>query len=260
MKNVARILGFFCILVFSNVQADSLTLEKASAAPGDTASIDLVLNNSVTVGGFQFVVNPSPDGLVGFVSVIAAGRAEGWTVSTTLSGGGTLVLAYSATGARIEPGNGAVLTFRYRVLPEAPGGTVNLVISELVVSDPDLNPVTGISVVNGSITAKSKPTASFTREPAGGSPPLTVEFDASASSDTDGTITGYQWIFGDGGTGSGVKVSHVYSAEGTYNVTLSVTDNDSLTGTASRNVIVYKSGVYKRGDVNRDGKRTFSIF
>ena len=51
-----------------------------------------------------------------------------------------------------------------------------------------------------------------------------VEFDGSASSDTDDEIIDYQWDFGDGSTGSGVKTSHVYALPGSYQVQLRVID------------------------------------
>ncbi len=50
---------------------------------------------------------------------------------------------------------------------------------------------------------------------------LPVSFDGSGST---GTITSYQWDFGDGSTdGSGVKVAHTYTSQGTFAVTLTVT-------------------------------------
>lgn len=64
----------------------------------------------------------------------------------------------------------------------------------------------------------------------------TVNFDGSGSTD-DGTITSYVWNFGDGATGTGVT-SHVYTAAGTYTVTLTVTDNGGLTGTDTAKVTV----------------------
>ena len=60
-----------------------------------------------------------------------------------------------------------------------------------------------------------------------------VAFDGSASSDPDGTIVSYDWTFGDGGTASGAKPTHAYSAAGTYTVTLSVTDDTGLKATAT---------------------------
>ena len=65
------------------------------------------------------------------------------------------------------------------------------------------------------------PTASFTSSTAD----LTASFDASASSDSDGTIATYAWDFGDGHTGTGVTASHEYESAGTYEVTLTVTDD-----------------------------------
>lgn len=78
------------------------------------------------------------------------------------------------------------------------------------------------------------PIAAFSFSPQTGNVPLTVSFDASGSTDTDGTIESYQWTFGDGGTGTGLKPSHTYNSEGNYTVNLTVTDNDGLTGTASK--------------------------
>jgi PKD repeat protein len=63
-------------------------------------------------------------------------------------------------------------------------------------------------------------------------------FDASGSTDTDGTITGYAWDFGDGSTSTGVIAQHSYAAAGTYTVTLTATDNRNGTGTFSGDVVV----------------------
>ena len=52
-----------------------------------------------------------------------------------------------------------------------------------------------------------------------------VQFDGSGSKDTDGTIT-YLWDFGDGGSSTEENPTHPYATDGTYTVTLTVTDND----------------------------------
>lgn len=56
-----------------------------------------------------------------------------------------------------------------------------------------------------------------------------VSFSSIGSSDSDGTIVSYNWDFGDGGTSSSRHPSHIYSAEGTYVVKLTVTDDEGLT-------------------------------
>lgn len=55
---------------------------------------------------------------------------------------------------------------------------------------------------------------------------LQVGFNGSGSSGggTE-TIVSYDWDFGDGNIGSGVTTSHTYSAEGDYNVSLTVTNS-----------------------------------
>jgi len=60
-----------------------------------------------------------------------------------------------------------------------------------------------------------------------------LSFDGSASSDADGTIVSFDWIFGDGTTGSGARLMHVYSSAGVYTVVLTVTDDSGRTGSAT---------------------------
>lgn len=58
---------------------------------------------------------------------------------------------------------------------------------------------------------------------------LSVSFDGSSSSDADGTVASWRWDFGDGASGSGAKLSHVYAKPGAYPVTLTVKDDKGAT-------------------------------
>lgn len=80
----------------------------------------------------------------------------------------------------------------------------------------------------------SDPTASFTTTVTG----LSAGFDASASTDSDGRVTSYDWDFGDGSTGTGVQAQHDYANPGTYPVALTVTDDEGGTGTITQDVVI----------------------
>lgn len=91
--------------------------------------------------------------------------------------------------------------------------------------DPDLPP------------ANEPPVAMFTATPDAGPAPLAVSFDASASSDPDGTIVSYDWMLGTD-VDSGVMVMGDFTDVGCYDIALTVTDDDGATGTAEGVVVV----------------------
>ncbi len=74
-------------------------------------------------------------------------------------------------------------------------------------------------------TSNQTPHASFTVSPAIGIVPVEATLDGSASTDADGTITSYEWDFGDGTTGTGAIVTHTFDGAGPFVVSLKVTDN-----------------------------------
>ncbi len=67
---------------------------------------------------------------------------------------------------------------------------------------------------------------------AGGTTGVAVELDGSYSRAANGKIVSYAWNFGDGTTGSGAQVTHIYQQSGRYIVTLTVTDDAGVKGTA----------------------------
>ncbi len=79
------------------------------------------------------------------------------------------------------------------------------------------------------------PVAAFTSSSGG----LVATFDGSACYDPDGSIASYAWDFGDStAAGSGRRPNHTYAAAGTYQVTMTVTDNQGGTTTLTQPVTV----------------------
>lgn len=77
------------------------------------------------------------------------------------------------------------------------------------------------------------PVASFTYSPIAPQVNDTIAFDASGCSDADGTIVSYLWDFGDGDASTRQNPTHVYDQEGSYSVTLTITDDNGLTDTTT---------------------------
>jgi glucose/arabinose dehydrogenase len=82
------------------------------------------------------------------------------------------------------------------------------------------------------------PTAVLTATPTQGYAPLTVEFSSAGSGDPDpDTTLTYNWDFGDGATSTTANPTRTYNADGTYMVTLVVSDG-SKTGSATQKIVV----------------------
>jgi len=96
----------------------------------------------------------------------------------------------------------------------------------------------GSGVTTPPITTNQSPTASFTANPTSGVAPLNVSFNASSSSDSDGSIISYAWDFKDGTTGNGETVNHTFSSIGNYNVKLTVTDDKGATASTTKTITV----------------------
>ncbi len=83
-------------------------------------------------------------------------------------------------------------------------------------------------------------TAALEADKIDGSVPLTVEFDASGSTYPSGSITSYQWNFGDGTSpkiGS-AKITHKYTEIGTYTASVTVTGSDNTRNTTEITITV----------------------
>jgi hypothetical protein len=86
------------------------------------------------------------------------------------------------------------------------------------------------------------PIAKFTHSPTKPINNEKITFNASASYDPDGYIINYKWDFGDGNitTIPNPTIIHSYMNFGNYSVTLTVTDNSTLTDSITQTITVAK--------------------
>ena len=90
-----------------------------------------------------------------------------------------------------------------------------------------------------------------------------ITLDGSGSSDSDGTIANYTWLCGDGSTVNGVSPTHSYTGSGTYDIKLTVTDNDGLTDNATSTATIYDGESVDIPDgyvIDTDGDGTYDSY
>ena len=196
----------------------------------DAAGLTGIATVSVTVTATPV---PTAPPMAAIASSTAAGEAP---LSVNFDGSGSK----AASGATLTSyswsfGDGATATGSSVAHGFTTAGTYTATLTVT-----DSNGLTGSAntpvVVAAPTVVNKAPTAVATATPTTGTTPLLVTFDASTSSDSDGSIASYVWTFGDGSTATGKTVTHTYTAAATYSAKLEVTDNQGATGATNTKI------------------------
>ncbi|MET0694428.1 MAG: PKD domain-containing protein, partial [Propionibacteriaceae bacterium] len=213
------------------------------SASGNSANSDRHIYMS-NAGKIYFGVNP---GAIKTVNSTASYNNGQWhhVVGTLGTGGMSLYVDGQLVGSRTDAATAQVFNGYWRVggdylfgWPDNPTtGYLTGDIDQAAVYPEVLSPTQVQAHYGLASTAPNvAPTAAFTATPTG----LAVAVDGSGSTDTDGTVASYAWDFGDDSFGTGATASHTYTADGTYAIKLTVTDDDGATATATKNVDVVR--------------------
>jgi len=98
-----------------------------------------------------------------------------------------------------------------------------------------------LSVSAGS-GANAAPSAAASASTTSGRGPLTITLSSDGSTDSDGSIVSRHWDFGDGASSDEPNPTHTFEAAGSYAATVTVTDDQGGTATATQPITVTESG------------------
>lgn len=238
---VIAILGF---LFTQNVFADlngragrsGLTGSTCTGCHANAASLPTVTFTagpmSVVAGStsvFTVTISGGP-GMNGSIDV----AANGGTLEAT--GAGTQLLSGEVVHNAPKPFTGGSAMFSFSWTAPATAGSATLFVAGMSDNGSGTTAGDGTTLTTRVVTITGGGTPVLAANPGGpytGTAGLAVQFSGAAST---GSIASYVWNFGDGTTGTGVAPAHVYATNGTFQVTLTVTDTSGVVN-ASRTTV-----------------------
>jgi len=200
----------------------------ASSGAAEAVSVDITVGTE-GLGSIELQANPSVLPKGGGTSEITAR-----VLDTTGSPMPNVPVIFSTTVGTLQSSGKAKYTDKQGIAKDKLTTTLKATVTATAGS---LSQTVDVQV--GLCDVCQEPVASFVYSPTNPYAGQKVNFDAGASYDNDGVIVRYEWNFGDGKTGSGVRTSHRYSTGGqTFVVLLKVYDNTGLYGTTSASIYI----------------------
>ena len=238
------------------VESESVTFEGSATDPEDgvLAGSSLVWTSSLDgqIGlGLQFSRSDLSFGThsIRLIATDSEGAADTATVSISIGGVSnqdpTASFSFSCsnltctfTDGSTDP-DGTIVAWSWQF---GDGGTSELQNPQHTFATAGMFDVTLTVTDDGGATDDAVRQVSVTPQNQGPTASFTVECDLLActftdlSTDSDGTVVGWNWSFGDGSTSEQQNPLHTYASGSTYSVTLTVTDDRGGTGQAQQQV------------------------
>uniref|UniRef100_UPI0024948C86 PKD domain-containing protein n=1 Tax=Cellulophaga baltica TaxID=76594 RepID=UPI0024948C86 len=210
---------------------------------GTTATTANPSHTFTTAGTYTVTLTVTDDGTPALTStdtitiIVTDTNQAPTAVATSDVTSGTPSLAVQFTGdTSSDPDTGDTLTYAWdfgdgttatTANPSHTFTTAGTYTVTLTITDDGTPVLTNTDTITIIVTdANQAPTAVATSDVTSGAPSLAVQFtgDTSSDPDTGDTLT-YAWNFGDGTTATTANPSHTFTTAGTYDVTLTVTDD-----------------------------------
>ncbi|WP_018256753.1 PKD domain-containing protein [Halomicrobium katesii] len=227
-------------LVIRNAAGEELLATERVGQEGQSRTLEFEATEEMV----EYICTVHPKSMVGDLAIDGnAPPMAGLTVDTANPDPGQEV-SFDAGDSSDADGSIASYEWDFGDGSTATGETVSHTYAEAgeytveltVTDDGGASAVTSTDITVGSVN--EEPTASFSVDPASPAPGEQASFDASESSDPDGSIASYEWAFGDDSTATGETASHTYAEAGSYSVELTVTDDGGATGATTTTVQV----------------------
>jgi PKD repeat protein len=171
---------------------------------------------------------PSISGMTPTQAALGQTNIAGSITGQNLTGVTSVNLGPSIQIVRFESASASEITIVFSVGRDAQPGTRTITVTTTA--------GTATSAAIFTVQNNQVPIASFTIDPRTGTKNVDVTFDASGSSDQGGKINKYEWDLGDGAIGVGKILTHKYTKVGTFDVELTVTDNQNVSNRSRKSI------------------------
>ncbi len=193
-----------------------------SEGGGDTIPINVATNTTAApiVGGAGAAIAVTPDGKRAYTADDSSDTSVPLDLAAASAGTPIPISGVPADIAITPNGARAFVTTQDNVGSLTP---IDVATNAALPSFPVGNRPEGIAIV-----PNQGPHAAFSSSPHKPKVKKSVAFDGGGSTDSDGSVTRYDWDFGDGKSAAngGATPHHSYAKAGTYKVTLTTTDNE----------------------------------